>query len=58
VCTCRSSRNPRWSSGRRPLSAIQGAKTFVTAAIRTNPELGGGFGPVNMHADVPPAATT
>ena len=30
--------------------AVSKAKKFVTEAIRTNPELGGGSGPVNHHA--------
>ncbi len=47
----------RLARGEALLSAIQGAKTFVTAAIRTNPGLGAGYGPVNMHADVPPGTS-
>jgi hydroxymethylpyrimidine/phosphomethylpyrimidine kinase len=31
------------------------AKAFITEAIRTNPALGAGSGPVNHHAVVPPA---
>jgi hydroxymethylpyrimidine/phosphomethylpyrimidine kinase len=44
----------RLARGEPLLAAVQGAKTFVTDAIRTNPELGGGYGPINMHAAVPP----
>lgn len=32
------------------LAAIQGAKQFITRAIQTQPGLGGGCGPVNLHA--------
>ncbi|MGC8794043.1 MAG: bifunctional hydroxymethylpyrimidine kinase/phosphomethylpyrimidine kinase [Bryobacteraceae bacterium] len=32
--------------------AVQVAKTFITEAIRSNPGLGGGSGPVNHHARV------
>jgi hydroxymethylpyrimidine/phosphomethylpyrimidine kinase len=31
---------------------VKAAKQFITAAIRTNPGLGQGYGPVNMHARV------
>lgn len=30
--------------------AVERAKHFVTEAIRTNPRLGGGSGPLNFHA--------
>lgn len=33
--------------------AVAEAKSFVTEAIRTHPELGGGCGPLNLHAPVP-----
>lgn len=33
--------------------AVRRAKAFITAAIRTNPGLGHGCGPVNHHACVP-----
>ena len=33
--------------------AVRRAKAFITAAIRTNPGLGHGCGPVNHHATVP-----
>jgi hydroxymethylpyrimidine/phosphomethylpyrimidine kinase len=40
----------RLARGEALESANQGAKAFITAAIRTSPKLGGGCGPVNMHA--------
>jgi hydroxymethylpyrimidine/phosphomethylpyrimidine kinase len=33
-------------------TAIQRAKRYITEAIRTNPGLGSGSGPVNHHADI------
>jgi hydroxymethylpyrimidine/phosphomethylpyrimidine kinase len=35
------------------VDAVRCAKAFITEAIRTNPGLGGGSGPVNHHAPVP-----
>ena len=32
--------------------AVERAKAFITAAIRTNPGLGGGSGPLNHHAPI------
>ncbi len=32
--------------------AVQRAKQFVTAAIRTNPGLGHGLGPTNLFAEI------
>jgi len=32
--------------------AVRAAKAFITEAIRTNPGLGGGAGPVNHHARI------
>ena len=32
--------------------AVRAAKKFITRAIETNPNLGGGIGPVNLHAEV------
>ncbi len=37
------------------LAAVQRAKAFVTAAIATNPGLGGGCGPLNLHAETRPS---
>ncbi|MFN8390232.1 MAG: bifunctional hydroxymethylpyrimidine kinase/phosphomethylpyrimidine kinase [Bdellovibrionota bacterium] len=34
------------------LPAVKSAKSFVTAAIQTNPGLGMGAGPINMHARI------
>ncbi len=42
----------RLARGQSLPAAIRGAKAFITAAIRTPPGLGGGRGPVNMHAPV------
>lgn len=39
----------RLARGETLLQAVQAAKRFITAAIRTNPGLGNGFGPVNLH---------
>ncbi len=36
--------------GMQVLPAIQAVKDFITRAIETNPNLGHGYGPVNMHA--------
>jgi hydroxymethylpyrimidine/phosphomethylpyrimidine kinase len=37
----------------RPLpAAVETAKRFITAAIRTSPGIGKGFGPVNHHAQL------
>ena len=33
--------------------AVESAKSFVTEAIRTNPKLGNGHGPVNLWATIP-----
>ena len=41
----------RLARGDDLVSAVRKAKRFVTAAIRTNPGLGGGFGPTNLFAD-------
>lgn len=32
------------------IQAVAAAKSFITRAIETNPNLGNGYGPVNMHA--------
>lgn len=42
----------RIARGEDLLKAVQGAKQFITAALHTNPALGGGCGPVNMHAPI------
>ena len=40
----------RLACGEPIIDAIRGAKRFITTAIRTAPQLGGGAGPTNMHA--------
>lgn len=39
----------RLASGDDVVTAVTAAKRFITEAIRTNPGLGHGYGPVNMH---------
>lgn len=46
----------RLARGEDLRTAIAGAKQFVTQAIRSNPRLGQGRGPTNLHAPVPPGA--
>lgn len=36
--------------GMEVIEAVAAAKSFITRAIETNPNLGNGYGPVNMHA--------
>ena len=38
--------------GRAPVDAVAAAKAFIHEAIRTNPGLGKGCGPVNHHAQI------
>ncbi len=40
------------ANGMNILEAVTAAKSFITRAIETNPNLGNGFGPVNMNAPV------
>ncbi len=40
----------RLAKGEDLVTAVKAAKRFITAAIRTNPGLGNGFGPVNLHS--------
>lgn len=42
----------RLARGESLLQAVEGAKRFISEAIRTNLGLGHGFGPVNLHASV------
>ncbi len=42
----------RLASGDDVVTAVTAAKRFITEAIRTNPGLGHGYGPVNMHSTV------
>lgn len=43
----------RLARGADLLTAVRAAKAFVTEAIRTSPGLGGGCGPINLHAPLP-----
>ncbi|HQH73735.1 MAG TPA: hydroxymethylpyrimidine/phosphomethylpyrimidine kinase, partial [bacterium] len=43
----------RLARGENLAAAVHGAKQFIAEAIRTNPGLGTGRGPVNFHAPVP-----
>jgi hydroxymethylpyrimidine/phosphomethylpyrimidine kinase len=54
-CVLSAAITARLARGESVVSAVQGAKAFVTAAIKTHPGLGAGNGPTNMHADVPEA---
>ena len=38
------------ANGLSIVEAVVAAKKFITKAIETNPQLGNGYGPVNMHA--------
>ena len=38
------------ANGLNIVEAVAAAKSFITRAIQTNPNLGDGYGPVNMHA--------
>ncbi len=55
-CTYSAAITAELSKGAELLSAVARAKTFITAAIATNPGLGGGSGPVNHHASTRPSA--
>ena len=48
-CVLSAAITARLARGEALLQAVQAAKQFITAAIRTNPGLGKGFGPVNLH---------
>ena len=49
-CTFSAAVTAGLAGGRSLLEAAWSAKAFITEAIRTNPGLGGGSGPVNHHA--------
>ena len=49
-CVLSAAITARLARGETVLTAVEGAKQFVTDAIRTNPGLGFGLGPVNLHA--------
>ncbi len=51
-CVLSAAITARLARGEPLVTAVQGAKQFVTAAIRTAPGLGGGVGPTNMLADL------
>ena len=49
-CTYSAAITAELAKGTPLAQAVERAKTFVTEAIRTNPGLGGGAGPLNHHA--------
>jgi hydroxymethylpyrimidine/phosphomethylpyrimidine kinase len=49
-CTLSAAITAGLASGRDLPEAVERAKRYVTAAIRSNPELGGGAGPLDHHA--------
>ena len=51
-CVLSAAITARLALGQDIFHAVEGAKRFVTDAIRTNPGLGHGLGPVNLHARV------
>jgi hydroxymethylpyrimidine/phosphomethylpyrimidine kinase len=51
-CTYSAAITAELAKGRPLLEAIETAKRFVTRAIETRPRLGGGYGPVNHHAEI------
>jgi len=51
-CVLSAAITARLASGEDVLTAVTASKRFITEAIRTNPCLGHGYGPVNMHAIV------
>ena len=51
-CVTSAAITARLSMGEDIVSAVRGAKSFITAAIQTNPGIGGGHGPVNLFAAV------
>jgi hydroxymethylpyrimidine/phosphomethylpyrimidine kinase len=51
-CVLSAAITARLAKGEDPVSAARGAKRFVTEAIRANPGLGGGRGPLNLHVPV------
>ena len=50
-CTYSAAITAELAKGRKLAEAVAQAKRFITEAIRTNPGLGRGSGPVNHHAD-------
>ena len=51
-CTFSAAITAGLASGRPLAAAVARAKRFITEAIRSNPGLGRGCGPVNHHAEV------
>jgi hydroxymethylpyrimidine/phosphomethylpyrimidine kinase len=49
-CTYSAAITAELAKGTLLVEAVERAKAFVTEAIRTNPRLGGGSGPLNHHA--------
>ena len=49
-CVISAAITARLAKGEDLVTAVKAAKQFITAAIRTNPGLGNGFGPVNLHS--------
>ena len=49
-CVLSAAITARLARGDDVITAVQGAKRFIASAIRTNPGLGSGCGPVNLHA--------
>ena len=40
------------ANGMNVVEAVGAAKSFITRAIETNPNLGNGYGPVDMHVPI------
>ncbi|MCG8586217.1 MAG: bifunctional hydroxymethylpyrimidine kinase/phosphomethylpyrimidine kinase [Pirellulales bacterium] len=51
-CVLSAAITARLASGEDVVTAVTAAKRFITRAIQTNPGLGEGYGPVNMHSTV------
>ena len=51
-CVTSAAITARLSRGEDVVTAVRGAKSFITTAIDTNPGIGSGHGPVNMFAPV------
>jgi hydroxymethylpyrimidine/phosphomethylpyrimidine kinase len=50
-CVLSAAITARLAKGENLVAAVTAAKRFITTAIRTNPGLGNGFGPVNLHSE-------
>jgi hydroxymethylpyrimidine/phosphomethylpyrimidine kinase len=51
-CVLSAAITARLAHGADIVTAVTAAKRFITMAILSNPGLGGGYGPVNMHVSV------